>query len=220
MNYELLVEKVNEILRKEKQPRPTLTLSTAQYEDASSVLIAIENGKRRILAELPARYGKTNWSSVISIETGIQVTVVCSYVLTSFTSFKNEIRKYSQFQDIELIDSQKKGYQEDFKKFYDEGKQIMVFLSLCSGRGRNERVKFLSGFSEQKICCVDEADYGAHRKNQFDVLKTLVKDDDILILMTGTNSDRAASEWKIDFTLSTTYFELLANKKEAMSLTC
>jgi hypothetical protein len=46
----------------------------------------------------------------------------------------------------------------------------------------------------------------------------MVKDDDVLILMTGTNSDRASSEWDIDLMLSTTYFELLVNKKESMSL--
>ena len=53
---------------------------------------------------------------------------------------------------------------------------------------------------------VDEADYGAHRKCQFDALQTMVNDDDVLILMTGTNSDRASSEWNIDLMLSTTYF--------------
>jgi hypothetical protein len=46
----------------------------------------------------------------------------------------------------------------------------------------------------------------------------MVNDNDVLILMTGTNSDRASSEWDIDLMLSTTYFELLVNKKESMSL--
>jgi hypothetical protein len=36
--------------------------------------------------------------------------------------------------------------------------------------------------------------------------------------MTGTNSDRASSDWDIDFMISTTYFELLVNKKESMDL--
>jgi hypothetical protein len=65
---------------------------------------------------------------------------------------------------------------------------------------------------------VDEADYGAHKKGQFDALQTMVNNNDVLILMTGTNSDRASSEWDIDLMLSTTYFELLINKKESMSL--
>lgn len=215
---DILVEKVNEILRKENQPRPEVKLSSAQYDDALVVLKGIGNGKRRILAELAARYGKTIWSSAVAVESGIPVVVVASYVLTSFTSFKNDIRKFQQFQKIEIVDSQVKGYKEKVTKFVEEGKQVMVFVSLCNGRGRDERVKFLGGLEVQKMVFVDEADYGAHRKGQFDALQSMVNDDDVLILMTGTNSDRASSEWNIDLMLSTTYFELLVNKKESMSL--
>jgi hypothetical protein len=76
----------------------------------------------------------------------------------------------------------------------------------------------LGALEVQKMVFVDEADYGAHRKGQFEALQTMVNDDDVLILMTGTNSDRASSDWGIDLILSTTYFELLVNKKESMSL--
>lgn len=218
MTTDVLVDKVNEILRKENQPRPEVKLSTAQFDDAVTVLKGIKEGKRRILAELAARYGKTIWSSAVAVESGIPVIVVSSYVLTSFTSFKNDIRKFQQFQEIEIVDSQVKGYQEKVTKFVDKGKQVMVFLSLCKGSGRNERLKFLGGLESQKMVFVDEADYGAHRKGQFEALQTMVNDDDVLILMTGTNSDRASSKWDIDLMLSTTYFELLVNKKEAISL--
>jgi hypothetical protein len=217
MSADVLVEKVNDILRKEKQPRPIVGLSTAQESDAITVLKGIKEGKRRILAELAARYGKTIWSSAVAVESGIPVIVVASYVLTSFTSFKNDIRKFQQFQDIEIVDSQKEGYEELVTKFIEEGKQVMVFLSLCNGRNRTERVKFLSSIEKQKLIFVDEADYGAHKQNQFDALQSMVKNDDVLILMTGTNSDRASSEWDIDLMISTTYFELLVNKKEAIS---
>ena len=218
MTSEVLVEKVDEILREERQPRPEVKLSTAQFDDAVTVLKGIEEGKRRILAELSARYGKTIWSAAVAVESGIPVVVVSSYVLTSFTSFKNDVRKFQQFQDIEIVDSQVKGYQDKVMEFVEEGKQVMVFVSLCNGRGRDERVKFLGSLEVQKMVFVDEADYGAHRKGQFDALQTMVNDDDVLILMTGTNSDRASSEWDIDLMLSTTYFELLVNKKESMSL--
>lgn len=218
LTAEVLVERVDEILRKSKQPRPVVKLSTAQFEDGVTVLKGIGEGKRRILAELSARYGKTIWSAAVAVESGIPVVVVSSYVLTSFTSFKNDVRKFQQFQDIEIVDSQVKGYQDKVMEFVEEGKQVMVFVSLCNGRGRDERIKFLGGLEVQKMVFVDEADYGAHRKGQFDALQTMVNDDDVLILMTGTNSDRASSEWDIDLMLSTTYFELLVNKKESMSL--
>jgi hypothetical protein len=215
---DVLVERVDEILRKSNQPRPVVKLSTAQFEDAVTVLKAIGEGKRRILAELSARYGKTIWSAAVAVESGIPVVVVSSYVLTSFTSFKNDVRKFQQFQDIEIVDSQVKGYQDKVMEFVEEGKQVMVFVSLCNGRGRKQRVEFLGSLEVQKMVFVDEADYGAHRKSQFEALETMVNDDDVLILMTGTNSDRASSDWDIDLMLSTTYFELLVNKKESMSL--
>lgn len=218
MESEILIEKVNDFLRKEKQPRPDVKLSTAQYNDAVNVIDEIKYGKRRILAELAARYGKTIWSSAVAVESEIPVIVVTSYVLTSFTSFKNDIRKFQQFQDIEIVDSQDKDYQDKINQFINEGKQVMVFVSLCNGRGRDERVKFLGGLEVQKMIFVDEADYGSHQKKQFDALQTMVNDDDVLILMTGTNSDRASSDWEIDLMVSTTYFELLVNKKESMSL--
>lgn len=215
---ESLVEIVNDILRKENQPRPEVRLSTAQFEDAHKVIDGIKKGKRRILAELAARYGKTIWSSAIAVESGVPVVVVSSYVLTSFTSFKNDIRKFQQFQEIEIVDTQLKDYQEKVNQFVKEGKQVMVFLSLCNGIGRTERVSYLKGLKVQKIVFVDEADYGAHQKKQFEALCSMVGDDDVLILMTGTNSDRASSDWNIDLMISTTYFELLVNKKESLSL--
>ena len=218
LTVDKLIEKVNEILRKENQTRPEVKLSTAQFEDAVTLLDGIKKGNRRILAELSARYGKTIWSSAIAVESGIPVVVICSYVLTSFTSFKNDIRKFQQFQEIEIIDSQETGYQEKINNFLKEGKQVMVFLSLCNGLGRTERISYLSSLDVQKIVFVDEADYGAHQKKQFEALQNLVKNDDVLILMTGTNSDRASSEWNIDLMISTTYFELLVNKKESMDL--
>lgn len=212
---EILIDKVNDILRKENSPRPEVGLSTAQYQDAVKVLEGINGGKRRILAELAARYGKTIWSSAIAVESGIPVVVVSSYVLTSFTSFKNDIRKFQQFQELEIVDSQGDNYQDKINGFIVEGKQVMVFVSLCNGKGRNERVEYLKGLDCQKIVFVDEADYGAHQKKQYDALMTMINEDDVLILMTGTNSDRASSEWKIDLMISTTYFELLVNKKES-----
>jgi len=218
MNYELLVEKVHEILREENQPRPYVELSTAQYDDALNVLNSIKKGDRIFLAELAARYGKTIWSSAVAVESGIPLVVVCSYVLTSFTSFKNDIRKFQQFQEIEIVDSQREGYQDEIDVFLKNGKQVMVFLSLCNGNGRADRIKFLHEVQCQKIVFVDEADYGAHQIKQFEALQALVNKNDVVILMTGTNSDRASSNWKIDSVISTTYFELLVNKKEAFEL--
>jgi hypothetical protein len=215
LNIEDLISKVNDYLKSRNLPRPEVKLSTAQYNDALAILRAMDSGKKRILAELCARYGKTIWSSALALESGIPLVVVTSYVLTSFTSFKNDVNKYNQFKEIELVDSSELDYKEKIDGFLNDGKQVMVFVSLCKGTFREERVDFLRSKDCRRLVFVDEADYGAHRDGQFGALNDLVGDDDVLVLMTGTNSDRASSDWDIDFLLSTTYFELLVNKKSA-----
>lgn len=62
---------------------------------------------------------------------------------------------------------------------------------------------------------IDEADFGIHKEDQSQLLTEAFHGDDHVLIMTGTNSDRAVGNWKIDHMVSTTYFELLVQKKEA-----
>ena len=64
---------------------------------------------------------------------------------------------------------------------------------------------------------VDEADFGAHKTGQSLPLQEARKKKDFVLLMTGTNSDRAVSTWDIDFLTAKTYPELLVSKQEALS---
>ena len=59
----------------------------------------------------------------------------------------------------------------------------------------------------------DEADFGVHRANQSTPLIEARKDNDVVVLMTGTNGDKAASIWPVDHYLSVTYPELLIEKR-------
>jgi len=218
LHHEILIEKVDEILRKVGQPRPEVTLSTAQYDDAVQLVEWVGKGYKRILAELAARYGKTIWSSVVAMETGFDLTIVTSYVLTSFTSFKNDIRKFQQFQEVEVVDMGVDGYDKLIPQYLNQGRKVFAFLSLHKGGKRDVRMSFLRSLNLPKLWIVDEADYGAHTKSQVDVLKKTITEEDTLLLMTGTNADRASADWEIDKMLSTTYFELLTNKSESKSL--
>lgn len=218
LHHELLIEKVDEILRSVGQPRPEVTLSTAQYNDTVQVVEWVGKGYKRILAELAARYGKTIWSSVVAMETGFDLTIVTSYVLTSFTSFKNDIRKFQQFQEVEVVDMAVDGYDKVITEYLTQGRKVFAFLSLHKGGKRDRRMSFLRSLNLPKLWIVDEADYGAHTTSQVDILKKTITDEDTLILMTGTNADRASADWPIDKMLSTTYFELLINKSESMNL--
>lgn len=210
--------KVENFLSSQNQPKPIVRLSTGQYNEVAEIKLAINNGKRRILAELAARFGKTLGSASIALESEIQLTIVTSYVKTVFTSFQTDINSFEQFKHIVHINSSDTDYQLQINKALSNNKQIFVYVSLVNGTRRDERMKFLCGLNVSRMVIVDEGDFGAHQENQVKVLKGNIKDDDILLIMTGTNSDRASSSWDIDYMTSVTYFELLVNRKESTEI--
>ena len=213
LHYEKLVEKVNNILRKENQPRPIVALSTPQYMTVRDLRDHFLDGNSVIMAELCARFGKTIFSSALSVELSPDVTIICSYVMTVFTSFKNDVQAFHQFQHIEHVDTSEDDYQQQIDEHLSNGKKVFVYLSLCNGRKRKERLEFLSSLTQSKFWIIDEADFGAHQKNQFEPLRDATKEDDKVLVMTGTNSDRAVSGWDVEYMTSTTYFELLVHKQ-------
>lgn len=218
LNYIILNNKVQEFLIKQDQPLPIVNLSTDQYFSVYETVQAIKEGKRVILGEKCARFGKTIYSSAVATEIDSKFIIVSSYVKTVHSSFETDINSFDQFKEYNHVNSQDKDYQEKIEKLLKEDKKIVVYLSLVGGKSRDERIEYLFNLPTQKFLIVDEADFGAHQKNQSKVLQKFVKEDDIVYLLTGTNSDRASSTWKIDHMNSKTYFELLVSRKESEKL--
>ena len=133
--------KVNELLKKVGQPLPYVSLSQNQYDAAVNVIGAIEDGKRTILAELCARFGKTIWSGALIRETNAQLIIVASYVLTSFASFKKDLTGFEQFRNLVLIDAGANDWENKVDISIDEGKQVVVFLSMCAGGKRQDKIR-------------------------------------------------------------------------------
>jgi hypothetical protein len=204
--------KVNEYLKKTKQPLPVAGLAQWQYDQAENVITAISDKKKVIMAELCARFGKTIWSGAISVETGFNITVVASYVLTSFASFAKDLNKFEQFRDMEIIDSGSDFYEQEIKKALKNNKQVVVFLSMCGSAKRQDRIDFIFGLKESRLVFIDEADYGAHTEKQADPFIQAKKPNDVVVLMTGTNGERACGKWKIEHYVGTTYPELLMER--------
>jgi hypothetical protein len=204
--------KVNKFLAKLGQPLPIAGLSQNQYSAAENVLSAIAEGKRTIIAELCARFGKTIWSGSLVRETDASVTVIASYVLTSFASFEKDLSSFEQFKDLVLIDTASDDYQEVVDAAVSKGKQVVAFLSMCAGTNRQKKIDYLFGLDATRLVIVDEADFGVHQVKQSQPLIEARKDNDVVILMTGTNGDKAASIWPVDHYLSVTYPELLIEK--------
>ena len=209
---DLLIERVNKELIRFGQPLPSLGLSQNQYSAAENVLQAINSNKKTIIAELCARFGKTTWSGSLIRETEMSLTIVASYVLTSFASFKKDLSSFEQFRNLILVDASEEGWQAAVDQGLSQGLQTVVFLSMCAGGRRQDKIDFLFGIDCPRLVLVDEADFGVHQHKQSQPLINARKDRDIVILMTGTNGDKAASIWPVDHYLSVTYPELLIEK--------
>lgn len=207
-----MVVRVNEVLIKAGAPLPEVGLAPWQYNAAVNVLNAIADGKRTVVAELCARFGKTIWGGALARETGAQVTIIASYVQTVMSSFKKDLTSYEQFRDFVIVDTKDTDYEAQLKAGLDAHKQVIALISMCKGSKRHERVEHLFGLPGNKLVLIDEADFGAHKDGQTMPFKNGRAEDDIVILMTGTNGDRAASTWDVDHYLSTVYPELIMEK--------
>lgn len=212
IDADMLIERVNKELIKHGQPLPVAGLSQNQYDAAENVRASIAEGKRTIVAELCARFGKTIWSGALIRETNAQLTIVASYVLTSFASFKKDLTSFEQFRELELIEASEEDWEDKVQNSLEAGVQTVVFLSMCAGGRRQDKIDFLFSQPVNKLVIVDEADFGVHQVKQSTPLIEARGDQDVVVLMTGTNGDKAASIWPVDHYLSVTYPELLMEK--------
>jgi hypothetical protein len=208
-----LIERVNKELIKHGQRLPSAGLAQWQASAAENVLEAVASGKRTIVAELCARFGKTIWAGVLVRETNARVTIVASYVLTSFASFRKDLSSFEQFRNLVLIDASDDEWEGEVQYAIAGGRQVVVFLSMCSGSKRQSKINFLFELNVARLVVIDEADFGAHQVKQSTPLIEARTEDDVVILMTGTNGDKAASIWAVDHYLSVTYPELLMEKR-------
>lgn len=212
IDADTLIERVNKELIRHQQPLPVAGLSQNQFTAAENVLAAVAAGKQTIVAELCARFGKTIWSGALVRETAAPLTIVASYVLTSFASFKNDLTSFEQFRNLVLIEAGDADWELKVSGAVANGLQAVVFLSMCSGGRRQDKINFLFAQPVNKLIIVDEADFGVHQSKQSTPLIEARGEQDVVVLMTGTNGDKAASVWPVDHYLSVTYPELLIEK--------
>lgn len=213
IDINVLIERVNRELIKHHQSLPLAGLSISQIKSAENVLAAFAENKKTVVAELCPRFGKTIWSGVIVRETDIKLTIVASYVLTSFASFRNDLTSFDQFRNFVLIDAGESNWKINVQNAINANLQTIVFLSMCAGEQRQNKIDFLFGLNVKRLLIVDEADFGIHQTKQALPLIDAQKENDVTILMTGTNADKAGGVWPVDHYLSVTYPELVIAKR-------
>jgi hypothetical protein len=205
--------RINKYLTKMGTPPGKVELTAWQARTAEQVLQAVAQGKKTIMAELCARFGKTIWGGVLTRETNADLTIVVSYVLTSFASFEKEFVAFEQFSNFVSVDTSDVDYQERIDQAIAENKQVVAFLSMCVGSKRQQKIDYLFGLNTNRLVLIDEADFGVHKAGQAKPLIDARQTNDVIVLMTGTNADKAASYWPIDYNLSVVYPELLVEKR-------
>lgn len=187
-------------------------LTIWQEEALDKFISLLGDGKRKIMAELAARFGKTLLYLSTFDHLDTQVMVVGSYYLTALSSFKKEVCKYRQFENFVVLDLYSDTFQADFSYNLAQGKKIVVMVSLCGDKNgnslRNDNARFLSTISD-KITVIDEADYGAHTKSCVPFVN-MIGEGAPIILTTGTNSERAKGEHNdVDAFFKVTYLDML-----------
>lgn len=205
--------KIDRYLHKMGTPPPEVALTAWQARSAERVIDEIANGKKTIMAELCARFGKTIWGGVLTRETSANLTVIVSYVLTSFASFEKEFVSFKQFADFVTVDTSDPDYQQVIDQALADRKQVVAFLSMCVGTRRQQKIDYLFGLDTDRLVLIDEADFGVHKAGQAKPLVQARQPDDVVVLMTGTNADKAAGHWPVDSVLSVVYPELLIEKR-------
>lgn len=187
-------------------------LTIWQLEALDKFISLLDGGKKKIMAELAPRFGKTILYLALFEQLKEQVLVVGSYYLTALSSFKKECYLYEQFSNFVVLDLYSNTFEEDFAHNLSNNKKIVVVVSLCGDKEgnslRNDNAHFLSKFSN-KITVIDEADYGAHTKKCTPFVN-LIGNGAPIILTTGTNSERAKGDHdNVDAFFKFTYFDML-----------
>jgi hypothetical protein len=194
-------------------------LHTTQFINAALSVKLHRTGHFSLLDYLCARFGKTLFSGAVAyMLKEYQVVVVASYVKTSFYSFMNQWGRSRQLkQEFVQINTEHKNWKEDLDKAIAEGKRVVLFLSLCEGNNRQDRIDYIGSLPVKRYWLEDEGDFGGHTENQVKALKQGIKDDDLFDIMTGTNPDRAVANWssiRQFHPISVVYEELLIRKTE------
>jgi hypothetical protein len=213
LSFDATNTRIDKYLHKMGTPPKEVGLTAWQACSAERVIADITAGKKTIMAELCARFGKTIWGGVLTRETNSNLTVVVSYVLTSFASFEKEFVNFKQFADFVSIDTSDPNYQDHINRALAENKQVVAFLSMCVGSKRQQKIDYLFSLDTNRLVLIDEADFGVHKAGQAKPLVEARGVDDVIVLMTGTNADKAASFWPVDSTISVVYPELLIEKR-------
>jgi len=194
-----VISVINEIISKSgEDTRPTYEPRFYQYvvkEMFLDKLNIIKNDKYIDFAlELAPRFGKTIWSidliKSLYDDYGYRVCVLPTYFLSSLTSFKKEFNQFNGYSEEMVYITTDDDIDAVIKENY--GKKMIIIESSLHMNNHNDKLKSIIDLpSEDKVCFMDEADFGTHREKSQDFIRDIGAK--LNVYMTGTAIEKVTN---------------------------
>ena len=174
------------------------------------VLDQVEAGKPVIAAELAPRFGKTLWSldlfNALCDEFGYQYLILPAYVLTAHSSFMNDFKSFSDFNDIKFVSDKDSDFEDQVR---NNGKSRMIIaVSLHTSADAISKYDCLAEIeASKKVAIIDEADFGAHTDSSKKIINYI--SPALKILITGTAIERAIAGYDVGEVIQWSYTDML-----------
>lgn len=169
-----------------------------------------------VLEEQAPRSGKTltNSHSFLELNSnfGVKLMIIPVYWLSALTSYKNEIKRWRQLQDINYFDTVTDAdWSSQAQGLLTQGKMVCLGVSTHNSDSWFEKYKWIHEYTEPTFVVSEEADFGSHTEDTLKKYKYLIANKNtIKVVTSGTNIHRMAKIGgvKIDAIINVLYSEL------------
>lgn len=162
-----------------------------------------------IIAELAPRFGKTifflSLFQEISQEFGHKIMLMPAYWLPAIASYRKEISKWRDYQDMIFVDTQTDtDWVNQVESALSNDKLVVIGVSLYPDYDDfTKKHQWINDYDDKILVIGDEADYGSHTQNQQDKIDFLFANKSAVTFIpsSGTNIERmskGAGEGVID----------------------
>ncbi len=188
------------------------------FKETTKIIKETDSDRVDIAWSLPPRFGKTPAALYQFAKSGKKVCILPSAVLSSHTSFRDEILNFSDFDDMTFVETHNNpGYKDEIDEALKNNYKVVVSVSLYAKDKRYFK-PLKEIYNDDKFVIVDEGDHAAWTRKKRRVLNYILDGKKhgkmILISMSGTNIDRMVTgSDKLDGLAQSTYMALEQTEK-------
>ena len=188
------------------------------FKETTKIINETDSDRVDIAWSLPPRFGKTPAALYQFAKSGKKVCILPSAVLSSHTSFRDEILNFADFDDMTFVETYNNpGYKDEIDEALKNNLKVVVSVSLYAKDKRFFK-PLKEIYNDDKFVIVDEGDHAAWTRKKRRVLNYILDGKKhgkmILISMSGTNIDRMVTgSDKLDGLAQSTYMALEQTEK-------